>query len=132
VPSLLKGWLIAVGVVTALWGLALFVTDDGSSELVWAWPGDLLSSRLLGVMLHTVASCAIYSIVYPRTLDVTLAVCATYGTFGALANIANDLYSRPVKESYVVVLGVIGVVSVLLLLARPRATAETPTAALTP
>ena len=67
VPSLLKGWLVAVAVVAALWGMALFVTDDGSSELVWAWPGDLLSSRLIGVMLVTVASCAVYSVVYPRT-----------------------------------------------------------------
>jgi hypothetical protein len=54
-------WLAAIGVVTGLWGLALFITDHGPSPLVWVWPGDLLTSRLIGVMLLTIMASAVLS-----------------------------------------------------------------------
>jgi surface polysaccharide O-acyltransferase-like enzyme len=53
--ELLGRWLGLVAAVCALWGLALFVTDDGPSALIWVWPGDLLTSRLIAVMLLTIA-----------------------------------------------------------------------------
>ena len=37
-PTALVGrWLGLVAAVTALWGLALFVTDSGPSDLIWVW-----------------------------------------------------------------------------------------------
>ena len=50
------GWLGLAAAVTALWGLALFVTGNGPSGLIWVWPGDLLTSRLIAVMLLTIPS----------------------------------------------------------------------------
>ena len=32
-----------------------WVTDSGPVPFVWVWPGDLLTSRLIGVMLLTIA-----------------------------------------------------------------------------
>jgi hypothetical protein len=132
-PALLKGWFLAVAVVTALWGLALFATDDGASELVWAWPGDLLSSRLIASMLLTIAATAVYGVLYPRTATMALAVIATYGIAGALANVWQDFLDKPVKEGYVVVLGVMGVVSLVTLFVRtvqsPRDAEPQPSAA---
>jgi hypothetical protein len=57
-----------VAAVTALWGLALFVTDSGPSGSIWVWPGDLLTSRLIAVMLLTIAVGAVYAL---RSVDVS-------------------------------------------------------------
>ncbi len=108
-------WLVAVATITLLWGFALFVTDDGFSKDIWAWPGDLLSSRLIAVMLLTLASAAIFAIVYPSTSRMALSVIAVYGLAGSLANIWQDFLDKPVNHDYVGVLGLIGVVSCLLL-----------------
>jgi hypothetical protein len=57
-----------VAAVTALWGLALFVTDSGPSGSIWVWPDDLLTSRLIAVMLLTIAVGAVYAL---RSVDVS-------------------------------------------------------------
>jgi hypothetical protein len=114
--ALSKVWFLAVAAVTVLWGLALFVTDEGFSSEIWAWPGDLLSSRLISVMLLTLATVALYAVLHPSTTAMALAVTATYGLLGALANIWQDFLGKPVKYEYVGVLAIIGVVSVMLLL----------------
>ena len=55
VTGIVKGWLWGTAVLTAIWGLALFLTDAGPATLIWVWPGDLLTSRLIAVMLWTQA-----------------------------------------------------------------------------
>jgi len=81
-------WLVIIAIVTVLWGLALIVTDDGPSTLIWVWPGDLLTSRLIGVMLLTIAAGAIYSLPARGTARPMLAMILTYGLGLSLASLS--------------------------------------------
>jgi hypothetical protein len=115
-----RGWLALVAILTTLWGVALFVTDNGPSDLVWVWPGDLLTSRLIGVMLLTIAVGAVYSLRYADTARVMLATTLTYGFGVALANVWNVLAGNPIKLSYAAVFGMIFVVSGVVLRYGPK------------
>jgi hypothetical protein len=118
-PTALVGsWLGLVAAVCALWGLALFVTDSGPSALIWVWPGDLLTSRLIAVMLLTIAVGAVYALRYADVSKVMLGVIAVYGFGVMLANLWNILTKMPVSLSYVVAFGVMFLVSASLLVAE--------------
>ena len=119
---LVRAWLGLVATVTAAWGLALFLTDDGPLALIWAWPGDLLTSRLIAVMLLTVTVGAVYSLRYADASKVTLGVIAVYGFGVALANLWNMLASKPVNPSYVVAFGIMFLVSTALLVTERQNT----------
>jgi hypothetical protein len=116
--ALVGSWLGLVAAVCALWGLALFVTDNGPSALIWVWPGDLLTSRLIAVMLLTIAVGAVYALRYADVSKVMLGVVAVYGFGVMLANIWNILANMPVSLSYVVAFGVMFLVSASLLVAE--------------
>ena len=116
--ALVGSWLGLVAAVCALWGLALFVTDNGPSALIWVWPGDLLTSRLIAVMLLTIAVGAVYALRYADVSKVMLGVIAVYGFGVMLANIWNILANMPVSLSYVVAFGVMFLVSASLLVAE--------------
>ena len=116
--ALVSNWLGLVAAVCALWGLALFVTDDGPSGLIWVWPGDLLTSRLIAVMLLTIALGAVYALRYADIARVMLGVIAVYGFGVMLANLWNILANLPINLSYVSVFGIMFVTSATLLLAE--------------
>jgi hypothetical protein len=122
--SLVGWWLGLVAAVTALWGLALFITDNGPSSLIWAWPGDLLTSRLIAVMLLTIAVGAMYALRYADVSWVMLGVIAVYGFGVTLANLWNILVSKPVNPSYVAAFGIMFLVSATLLIAERQNTLE--------
>ncbi len=108
-------WLLVVAIITGLWGLALITTDNGPSALIWVWPGDLLTSRLIGVMLLTIAAGALYSRPAKGTTRPMLAMILTYGLGLSLAGLSLVLIGKPIKVSYVLVFGLIFLVSALLL-----------------
>ena len=95
VTGVAKGWLWATAVLTFLWGLALFLTDAGSSNLIWVWPGDLLTSRLIAVMLWTLTVTAVYSVHSREALPVALAVMIVYGIGVVAANLWNPAAIKP-------------------------------------
>ena len=113
-------WLMIVALVTALWGVALFVTDSGPINLIWVWPGDLLSSRLIAVMLLTVTTAALYSLNNADVARVTLVVMIVYGFGAALANLWSITAGKPVQPLYALVFAVIGLVSLVMLRAAPN------------
>jgi hypothetical protein len=113
--AFVAGWLSVVAGVAGLWGLALFVTDDGPLPLIWAWPGDLLSSRLIGVMLLALAAGAFVSLREAATARMMLWMAMFYGCGLALASLWNVLGGRPVRLSYVLVFGFIALGSAVLL-----------------
>lgn len=113
--SLVQGWLGLCALLTAIWGLALFATDNGPSTLIWVWPGDLLTSRLIGVMLLTLAVGALLGLRHADIARQMLAMILTYGLGLAAASIWNGLSGKPIKLAYVVVFGVLGLGSLLLL-----------------
>lgn len=110
-----RGWLWGTAVFTALWGLALFLTDAGPSTLVWVWPGDLLSSRLIAVMLWTLAAAAVYSLRSTDALRVTLAVMITYGMGVVAANFWNPAALKPL---YTLSFALFAVGSLIILLRK--------------
>lgn len=112
----LKAWLGAVGVLTAVWGLALFITDMGPSELIWVWPGDLLTSRLIGVMLLTIAAGVAYSLRFADLARTMLAMVITYAIGLAVSSFWLLLAGKPIKLAYTVVFGLIFLGSAVLLL----------------
>lgn len=109
-------WLIGVALITGLWGLALVVTDNGPLSWIWVWPGDLLTSRLIGVMLLTIAVGAVYSQSSRGTAQPMLAMITTYGLGLSMASLWNTFGGKPVPTSYMSVFGMIFVVSSLYLL----------------
>jgi hypothetical protein len=107
-------WFIIVAVLTGLWGAALFITDNGPISLIWVWPGDLLTSRLIAVMLFTIAAAALYSLRHADAARVTLAMLTVYGLGAALANLWGLTAGKPVQPLYLVTFGAIGLVSLWL------------------
>jgi hypothetical protein len=116
--AFVSSWLGLVAAVCALWGSALFVTDNGPSALIWVWPGDLLTSRLIAVMLLTIAVSAVYALRYADVSKVMFGVIAVYGFGVMLANLWNIFANMPVSLSYVVAFGVMFLVSASLLIAE--------------
>lgn len=96
-----RGFLLGAAALMAVWGGALFVTDSGGSDLIWVWPGDLLTSRLIAVMLLAIAAGAAYSARHADRARVMLVMLVVYGLGVMAANLANLLADRPVKWSYV-------------------------------
>jgi hypothetical protein len=112
-------WLIAIAVVTFIWGMALFGTDAGPSPLIWVWRGDLLTSRLIAVMLLTIAVGGIVSLRDAGAARLMLAVIVTYGVGVALANLWSAFLGKPISASYLLVFAVLAAGSAALL-ARER------------
>jgi uncharacterized membrane protein len=48
-----RGWMLLAGLALAIWGAALFLTPTAPYPLVFNWPQDELSSRLIAAMLMT-------------------------------------------------------------------------------
>jgi hypothetical protein len=113
--ALVSLWLTLVAVVAAGWGLALFLTDSGPLRWLWAWPGDPLTSRLIGVMLLAIAVGAASSRRYVGVARLMLAFTATYGLGVAAASLWNALAGRPVPPAYALVFSAIFAGSALLL-----------------
>lgn len=83
-----------------------------------AWPGDLLTSRHIAVMLLTIAIGAVYALRHADVSRVMLGVVAVYGFGVMLANLWSILASKPVNPAYVVAFGIVLLVSATLLIAE--------------
>ncbi|MCP4139714.1 MAG: hypothetical protein GY755_05390 [Chloroflexi bacterium] len=112
---LIRYWLATVALICTLWGTALFLTDNGPSRFIWVWVGDLLSSRLIGVMLLAIAVGAITSFRYADVANLMMITLSTYGIGLALASLWNMVAGKPVPVSYLSVFGGMALISVLLL-----------------
>lgn len=111
-----RAWLGLLGLVMLLWGLALFVADAGPLPAVWAWPGDLLSSRLIGVMLLALGAGAWLAARHAGPARLLLAMTVVYGLGVAAANAWNALAGRPVNGAYLAIFALVGLGSLGLLL----------------
>jgi hypothetical protein len=110
-------WLIGVALVMGLWGMALFLTDSGS-DLIWLWAGDLLTSRLIAVMLLTICAAALYSHRFADTARITQLVIVVYGVGVVVSNFISLLSDKPLKPIYVALFGIAALVSFGMLFAR--------------
>ena len=99
--------------ISGLWGLALFVTDQGGNPLIWVWPGDLLTSRLIGVMLLAIAAGALYCRRFRDPAHVMLAILSVYSLGLALSSMWNAFMGLPIRLAYLVVFGILGLLAYL-------------------
>lgn len=111
-PTRLFLW--GLGSVLGLWGLALFITAKGPSDLIWLWQQDLLTSRLIAVMLLTIATACWMSFRSARLSRLTLIFAGVYGVGVAAANAWNYLADKPVQWLYVVSFLAIGLLAFIL------------------
>jgi hypothetical protein len=112
--NLTRVWLTIIAVVTAVWGIALFATDSGT-DLIWLWAGDLLTSRLIAVMLLTIAVAAFYSRNHADTARITLYTIIVYGLGIVASNVAALLDNKPMKLVYLIAFGGVALISIALL-----------------
>jgi hypothetical protein len=119
-PTTTRFGLALVALVTGTWGLALVATDNGPSALVWAWPGDLLSSRLIGVMLLAIAAGNLFGHTRADTARLMEITTLVYAIGLAAASAWGAVLSKPVKPAYVVAFGVIGALCASLLVVDRR------------
>ena len=112
-------WLGAVAVLCGLWGVALFVTDHGPSTFIWVWAGDLLSSRLIGVMLLAIAAGAIASLRRADLARLMLSTIVTYGVGLTVASLWNIVGGKPIPLFYFSMFASVAFVSALLLVLDP-------------
>jgi hypothetical protein len=112
--------LSIVATVTLVWGIALFVTDGGPSALVWAWPGDLLSSRLIGVMLLAIGVGCAYALPRADTARLMEITAVVYSAGLAVASLWGAVLGTPVKPAYVGAFAVVALLCVVALIAERR------------
>jgi hypothetical protein len=117
--GLITAWLVLVGLLSGGWGLALFATDAGPSTLIWVWPGDLLTSRLIAVMLLAIATVAFYSARNQEAARLLLVILVVYGMGVVLAVLWNPAAIKPLYVALFAILS--GVSSGLLLTNRKMA-----------
>ena len=117
-----KALLALVIAVFGPWAVALFALDAGPSPLVWVWPGDLLTSRLIAVMPLTLALTALVSWRSAVLAMTTLVLVAVYGLGGAAAGLMNAVAGKKVPLLYVMAFGAFGLAAAWRLVATRRPT----------
>ncbi|MDA0245769.1 MAG: hypothetical protein OT477_20340 [Chloroflexi bacterium] len=113
-PPLVRYWLMAVAPLIILWGIALCATDAGSVAWVWVWPGDWLTSQLIGVMLLALGVGAWYGQKAADTAVVMLAMLTTYGVGIAVASLWHGLVGKPIPISYLIAFSVLALGSAIV------------------
>lgn len=121
---MVRRWLVSAAVLTGLWGLALFISDNGPIAAIWVWSGDLLSSRLIGVMLLAIATGLLYSSRFRDAAQVMLTTLISYGAGLAAASLWNLIFDKPFPLSYFAVFGTVALVSLVALVIDRRRDAE--------
>lgn len=116
-----RAFLSIVVVVFGLWAIALFASDQGPTKLVWVWPGDLLTSRLIAVMPLTLATTAAISRDSALLARTTLVLIAVYGFGGAAAGLMNAVAGKPIPILYVTAFGGFGLLAAWFLMTGRRA-----------
>ncbi len=113
-------YLHAAGVILGLWGLALFIRPDAPWPMIFNWPQDPLTSRLIATMLITL-SVALFAARRDRALRLQVhALAASYGLGVSVAAQVNMVASRPFPVFYMLAFGAIWVLSVLMIFKPAR------------
>ncbi len=124
-PPPVRAFLLCVAAVCGAWGLALFASDQGPVAAIWVWPGDPLSSRLIGVMLLALAAGGLVSHARADAAGVMLWTTLTYGLGLAAASLWQLVATKPLTPAYLVVFGALAATAALLLV-RGSATMRSP------
>ncbi|MBX3570076.1 MAG: hypothetical protein KF914_18580 [Rhizobiaceae bacterium] len=112
VPGFASAWLLAGGLVTGAWGLALFATPSRPDfPLVFNWAQDPLTSRLIAAMLITIAAAFLLSRADLGRARLALVFAAIYGAGVVAACAVSALYAKPVPPLYTAGFAIVAVAS---------------------
>ena len=111
-------WLLLAGLALILWGGALFAVPAAPLRLVFVWPADPLTSRLIAAMLLTLGLAFWLARGDARLLPQARIFGAAYGLGGTVAVLGNVARGLPFPSLYLAALGVLGLVSAGFLIAR--------------
>ncbi len=110
-----QSWLLIAGIVLGVWGVALFAAPTTNYPLVFNWPKDPLSSRLIAAMLFTIAVAFLLSRNDTSRARLSLVFAGAYGVGVVGACLMNTAVGLPVPPLYSSGFAVIAVVSLFLL-----------------
>jgi hypothetical protein len=109
-------WLALAGSSLGLWGIALFTIPSAPYPLLFVWPADPLTSRLIAAMLITLATAFLLARRNRQLTAQAHLLGAVYGLGVAVAIMVNLFRGLPWPPTYLSALGAIGIVSVVFLL----------------
>ncbi|WP_442582698.1 hypothetical protein ACSBOB_12435 [Mesorhizobium sp. ASY16-5R] len=110
-----SAWLLIAGIVLGLWGIALFGAPTTNYPLVFNWPKDPLSSRLIAAMLVTIALAFLLSRNDAGRARLSLVFAAAYGAGVVAACLMNMAAALLVPPLYTGGFAVVAIGSLLLL-----------------
>lgn len=121
--------LAAIAAIAGGWALLLFLWPDGPVPLIWPWPGDALTTRLIASMFLSVATGALLALRDGRRAVTAHAMALAYGIGVIAAGFAHVMTAQPGERgytqislplSYMVVWGTLGLIATLALIRRRR------------
>ncbi|MBA3447778.1 MAG: hypothetical protein H0T56_09250 [Pseudaminobacter sp.] len=118
------GWMLLVCIVTAAWATSLFLTPTAPYPLVFNWPQDELSSRLIAAMLLTVAVASWMQRNNAGLARPALLFAGVYGLGVVAAGLMNAVGGKPIPLLYVAGFAIIGLTSLALLAATKAGAAR--------
>ena len=111
-PAAQRRWLAVLALVAGVWGLAMFLAPAGPIRMIWIWPQDPLTSRLIASMLMTLALAAWLGRDGRIRALTALGVTVVYGTGIALAGLVNLAAGKPAPWAYILAGALAAVISV--------------------
>jgi hypothetical protein len=118
IRAIVQMWLWLVAAVAGLWGLAMFVYPQGPLRLIWVWPQDPLTSRLIATMLLTICAAAILGLRSAAQARMSLWLFVVYGIGAAVACFWNLVAGLAVPAAYAGAFCALTVVSIALLMTQ--------------
>ena len=99
-PALVQCWFWAVAIGAGLWGLSMFVDPTFPWPLIFIWPQDQLTSRLIAAMLLTLSTAALFGLQSMKQARLSLWMFIIYGTGATAACLWNAVAGASVPVSY--------------------------------
>ncbi|MCK0169477.1 hypothetical protein MWU53_00230 [Aliiroseovarius sp. S1123] len=135
-PNSLSSWALGlIGAVAGLWAVTLFLKPDGPWPLIWPWPGDALTTRLIASMFLTIAVGAIAARPDQQLGRTVFWTTITYGVGVVIAGVAHVMTAEPSPmgysdvtwpKSYMTVWGVLGAIAAVALVGSWRSGVGNP------
>ena len=117
-----------VALVSGLWGLALFIWPDGPYSLIWIWRWDGLTSRLIAVMLLTLATGALLGLRDIESAAMAAWLFLVYGIGVVLACFLATIVGRSAPPAYEGAFSVLALLAAFLLLTMQSTSGGKPLA----
>lgn len=108
--GLSAGGLGLVGAVAGLWGMVLFVWPAGPWPLIWPWPQDPLTTRLIAAMFLTIAAACHFAEGREERRTAYI-LCFVYGSGIALVVSLALLTGKPGPWAYLIVWSLVALVA---------------------